>query len=225
VKSWIKRAKDAPEKKGASKKVQKGAPKRAPGAPAGNTNAVGHVGSGGAPLGNKNSLKHGGYSPVYWDTLTEEEQALLEDAEYDGEQMLIDEIALLSIRERRIMAQIRKFSSMESGQAVRGIVRNEDKRAFDSDEEREEYERRIQEKVDNGDRLPGRAYHLSTATEATYDIVHRLEEALSRCQAQKQKCIQSLNDLRRSRGDGGVDALQKLDDVLAQIKGVDNAIQ
>ena len=39
--------------------------------------------------------------------LTEEEQQMLTDAEYDGEQLLMDEIALLSIRERRIMARIR----------------------------------------------------------------------------------------------------------------------
>ena len=225
VKSWIKRAKDAPAKKGAPKKVQKGAPKRAPGAPAGNTNALGLKGVNGAPVGNTNAMKHGGYSAVYWDTLTEEEKGLLEDTEYDEEQLLLEEIALLSIRERRIMARIRKIESLESGMAVRSIMRSEEKRTFDSEEDRLEYERRQREKVDSGDILPGRAYHLSTATEATYDVVRQLEEALSRCQSQKQKCIQTLADLRKARGDGGANALAKLDDVLAQIKGVDNAIQ
>ena len=223
VKSWIKRG--APAKRGASKKVQKDAPKRAPGAPIGNTNAVGGRGGVGGPVGNNYAMKHGGYSPVYWDTLTEEEKQLLVDAEYDSEQLLLDEIALLSIRERRIMANIRKQSEIKSGQAVAGIIRSETKRDFASDEEREEYEERQREKVEKGEILPGKEYQLSTRTEATYDIVHRLEEALSRCQGQKQKCIQSLNELRRTRGDGGKDALEKLDEVLAQIEGVDNAIQ
>ena len=76
VKSWIKRAKDkegapapAPKKKDAKKKRT--------GAPLGNTNAVGNRGGTGPPLGSRNALKHGGYSPVYWDTLTEEERQLL----------------------------------------------------------------------------------------------------------------------------------------------------
>ncbi|MBO5568041.1 MAG: hypothetical protein J6A79_03795, partial [Clostridia bacterium] len=209
----------------ASKKVQKDAPKRAPGAPKGNTNAVGGRGGVGGPVGNNYAMKHGGYSPVYWDTLTEEEQQLLVDAEYDSEQLLLDEIALLSIRERRIMANIRKQSEIKSGQAVAGIIRSETKRDFANDEEREEYEERQREKVEKGEILPGKEYQLSTRTEATYDIVHRLEEALSRCQGQKQKCIQSLNELRRARGDGGKDALEKLDEVLAQIEGVDNVVQ
>ena len=106
-----------------------------------------------------------------------------------------------------------------------GIIRSETKRDFADEEEREEYEARQREKVEKGEILPGKVYQLSTRTEATYDIVHRLEEALSRCQGQKQKCIQSLNELRRARGDGGKDALEKLDEVLAQIEGVDNVVQ
>ena len=228
VKSWIKRG--APPKKGAGKKVQKDAPKRAPGAsrggaPKGNTNAVGGRGGAGGPVGNTNAMKHGGYSPAYWDTLTEEEQRMLTDAEYDGEQLLLDEIALLSIRERRIMARIRYFQEKESKMEVSAIIRSEEKREFSSEEERAEYEYRIQAKVESGECMPGTTYRRTTQTEATYDIVHRLEEALTRCQAQKQKCIQSLNELRRQRGDGGLDALQKLDEVLAQIEGVDNVVQ
>ena len=202
VKSWIKRAKDkegapapAPKKKDAKKKRT--------GAPLGNTNAVGNRGGTGPPLGSRNALKHGGYSPVYWDTLTEEERQLLADTEYDGEQMLMDEIALLSIRERRIMANIRKYSEAKGGQLLSGVVRSEEKREFANDLEREEYETRIQEKVDSGERLPGHSYNLSTKTEATYDVVHRLEEALTRCQSQKQRCIQNLNELRIARGEDG----------------------
>ena len=223
VKSWIKRG--APPKKGAGRKVQKDAPKRAPGAPKGNTNAVGGRGGTGAPVGNTNAMKHGGYSPAYWDTLTEEEQQMLTDAEYDGEQLLMDEIALLSIRERRIMARIRYFQEKETKMEVSAIIRSEEKREFSSEDERQEYEYRIQAKVESGERLPGTPYRRTTQTEATYDIVHRLEEALTRCQAQKQKCIQSLNELRRQRGDGGLDAIAKLDEVLSKIEGVDIALQ
>lgn len=205
VKSWIKRdaaKKNAPSKKGAGKRAQKDATKRAPGAPRGNTNALGNKGHG-APLGNTNAMKHGGYSPAYWDTLTDEEKELLLDAQYDSEQLLLDEIALLSIRERRIMLRIRKYSDSNKGQAVASVVRSETKREFADDAEREQYEAVQREKIAEGKILPGRAYQLSTRTEATYDIVHRLEESLTRCQGQKQKCIQGLHELRVARGDDG----------------------
>jgi len=44
---------------------------------------------------------------------------------------------------------------------------------------------------------------VATTTEATYDIVQRLEEALTRCQAQKQRCIDSLCRVRQNKGSGG----------------------
>lgn len=128
---------------------------------------------------------------------------MIEEMDYDGEKLLIDEISLLSVRERRIMASIAKHKDARGGQAVSNIVRSEEKREFSSEEERQLYENRMADKVATGEVLPGRVYRLTTTTEATYDIVHRLEEALTRCQAQKQKCIESLNKLRFERGDDG----------------------
>ena len=188
VKSWINRHK--------SKN-----PPAEPGAPPGNTNAIGN--NGGAPVGNTNALKHGGYSKIFWDTLDEEEKQMLDEMDYDGEQLLLDEISLLSVRERRIMKSIQKHKEAKGGQAVAGIVRSEEKREFSNEEDKRIYEERMQDKVDSGEVLPGRSYRLTTTTEATYDIIHRLEEALTRCQAQKQKCIESLNKLRIERGDDG----------------------
>lgn len=201
VKSWISRYKtknkDAPGKQGAS---SASAPGRR-GAPLGNTNAIGN--NGGAPLGNTNALKHGGYAKVYWDTLDETERQLLAEMDFDGELLLLDEISLLSIRERRIMLSIAKHKEAKGGLAVSNIVRSEEKREFASDEERQLYEERVAVKVEVGEQLPGRSYRITTTTEATYDIIQRLEEALTRCQAQKQRCIESLNRLRLERGDDG----------------------
>lgn len=197
VKSWINRhkSKNPPAEPGASSAP---APRK-PGAPLGNTNAVGY----GAPVGNTNALKHGGYSKILWDTLDEEEKQMLGEMDFDGEQLLIDEISLLSVRERRIMKSIQKHKEAKGGQAVSAVVRSEERREFSNEEERRIYEERMQAKVDSGEVLPGRSYRLTTTTEATYDIIHRLEEALTRCQAQKQKCIESLNKLRIERGDDG----------------------
>ena len=198
VKSWISRykSKNAPPSGGTPDAP---APRKV-GAPPGNTNAIGNCG--GAPVGNTNALKHGGYSQIFWDTLDDEEKQMLEELDYDGEQLLIDEISLLSVRERRIMTSIAKHKESK-GLAVSNIVRSEEKREFANEDERQLYEDRIAEKVEKGERLPGRAYRITTTTEATYDIIHRLEEALTRCQAQKQRCIESLNRLRIQRGKNG----------------------
>lgn len=199
VKSWISRykAKHPLAEPGADGAT---VPRKA-GAPLGNTNAVGN--NGGAPIGNTNALKHGGYSKIYWDTLDEEERQMLTELNYDGEHLLLDEISLLSVRERRIMASIAKHKAAKGGQAVSAITRSEEKREFANEDDRQLYEDRIASKVASGELLPGRAYRLTTTTEATYDIIHRLEEALTRCQGQKQKCIESLNKLRLERGDDG----------------------
>lgn len=205
VKSWISRYKSkhppapAPVAPAApSAPAPAPAPKKT-GAPYGNTNAVGH----GPPLGNTNALKHGGYAQVYWDTLDEEEKSLIESMDIDGEHLLVDEISLLTIRERRIMKSIAKHKEIKGEQVVSSIVRSEEKRAFANEEEQKAYEERIAEKVASGERLPGHAYRKTTTTEATHDVIHRLEEALTRCQAQKQRCIESLNKLRLARGDDG----------------------
>lgn len=174
------------------------------GAPKGNRNAVGNSGGPGGPPGNSHALKHGGYAAIFFDTLDEEEKKMIDGMEEQGhteEQMLIDEIDLLTVRERRIMKSIARYKSMEEthkGQAVSSIITSEDKRRFASPDEEELYKERVQAKVSSGDRMPGQTYHITTTTEATYDIIQRLEEALTRCQAQKQRCIDSLCKVRQT---------------------------
>lgn len=79
-------------------------PKRKRGAPKGNKNAVGN--NGGAPYGNKNSLEHGGYSKFYWDTLSPEEKEMIENMPKDEEELLLDQIKMYSVQERRLLTAI-----------------------------------------------------------------------------------------------------------------------
>lgn len=197
VKSWISRnkSKNPPADPGASSAP---APRK-PGAPPGNTNAVGNRG-GGAPLGNTNALKHGGYSQIFWDTLTEEEQELIDTMGQDPERMFLDEIYLLTVRERRILQRIEYFQNIKSGMALESVMRSEDKRQFADEEEKQLYKERIDAEVQSGDRLPGHPYRVQNRTEATYNIIHRLEEALSRCQDQKRRAIESLTRLYAETG-------------------------
>ncbi|MBQ9348709.1 MAG: hypothetical protein IJT94_15470 [Oscillibacter sp.] len=187
-----------------------------------NQNAEGNTG--GAPVRNRNALKHGGYSKLYLDTLTEEERAAIASGERDTEQLLLGEIDLLSIRERRIMVRIRELSGKDGispdgdGLALAGTIRSEEKREFDTPEDRTIYEETLRGQVESGERLPGRKYTLTTRTEAAYDIIHRLEDALTRCQAQKQRLIKTLMELRREQAANQTE-IEDLDSVEAAIYG------
>lgn len=205
VKSWAtrywKKGKVASEKVASKKKKvatedATGPPKKSRGAPPGNVNSVGNKG-GAAPPGNQNNFKHGGYAAILFDTLDEQEQSLIGQMEPNEEQMLVDEINLLTVRERRIMQRIQEYQ--KAPVAISSTVRTEHKRAFDSPEDEQLYNERIQEKINAKERLPGREYTTHTTTEASYSIVLKLEEALTRCQAQKQRAIDSLYKLREER--------------------------
>ena len=78
----------------------------------GNRNAVGNKGG---PLkpGDKIAEKHGAYSSVYWDVLDESEKDMIEDIPMDEEMLLIEQIQLFAVRERRIMIAINKYRNMK----------------------------------------------------------------------------------------------------------------
>lgn len=81
-----------------------------PGAPKGNVNAVGN--HGGAPPGNTNALKHGGWSAVMFGSWSEENRAAIEqcDKSVDVEDLLVQELQLLTARESFLMQRIAKYS-------------------------------------------------------------------------------------------------------------------
>ena len=207
VKSWAtrywKKGKVASEKVASKKKkvATEDATSTTPkprGAPKGNANGVGN--KGGAPPGNQNAVTHGGYSAILFDTLDETEHSMINQMQSNEEQLLIDEINLLTVRERRIMQRIQEYQ--KTPVAISSTVRTEHKRVFDSPEDEQIYNERIQEKIDAGERLPGREYTTHTTTEESYSIVLKLEEALTRCQAQKQRTIDTLNKIRMAKDDG-----------------------
>lgn len=69
--------------------------------------------------------KHGGYVPVFMDALDEEEQELVECIPEDEETLLIEQIQLFSIRERRILRAMNKYRSREEQDECLGVSRLE----------------------------------------------------------------------------------------------------
>jgi uncharacterized protein YjcR len=181
----------------------KGSVPRKRGAPKGNKNAVGGRGNPNAKP--PDATKHGGYSAVYWDTLDEDEKNLIEDMPKDEEELLIEQIQLFSVRERRIMKAINKYRNSESPVALAFSQRSERKRTFENDEDKEEYARRIAEKVAAVERLPGNEYSVFTQTDNKDQIIARLESELSNVQSKKTKTIEALSKMHieHQKLDGG----------------------
>lgn len=208
VKSWATRywkdGKVATKAKPATKPEVATSPRKA-GAPKGNVNAVGN--KGGAPFGNTNAMKHGGYSTIWASSLTEAEREALEELEdADEETILVEEIRLLTIREARIMKRIKELTEKEkkSPMMAASISTSQDRRDFkrlDGDKEREDqdkelYIERQDGKIQAGKILPGNLTHVSTISESTYQVIHRLEVLLTDVQRQKTKAASMLANLR-----------------------------
>lgn len=243
VKSWQKRywkdAESAPQKrtrahpKGASSKRTPQNPEVQPekkqnrcGAPKGNVNAVGN--HGGAPPGNQNALKHGGWSAVMFGNWQEENREAIEECTkaVDAEDLLVQELQLLTAREAFLMARIAHFEEkkthvqmVHTSKSSRSFTRlDEDKEKEESD--KREYIERQDAKVARGERLPGTEVNTSTTVEAGYLVVERLERLLTDVQKQKSKVIQQLADLRRLSNSG---KNELVDDWVAAVEAADGA--
>lgn len=179
---------------------EKGSVPRKRGAPKGNKNAVGGRGNP-HPVNRTppDRTIHGAYKAVYLDTLDEEEKDLLDVVPKDEEQLLIEQIQLFSIRERRIMQAINKYRSKESEVVLQDVFRYDKKRSFKDPEEHDMYDEAVRKKVESGDRLPGEAYDLQTHTTNKDLIVARLEQELSNVQSKKTKAIETLARIHADR--------------------------
>ena len=133
---------------------------------------------------------------MYWDTLDDDELGMIEEIPKDEEELLIEQIQLFSVRERRIMKAINKYRTMDGPVAIAFTQRSERKRSFDTPEDEKEYNRRVQEKIDKDERMPGREYGTFTQTDNKDNIIARLDSELSNVQSKKTKAIEALYKIR-----------------------------
>lgn len=130
----------------------------------------------GAPQGNTNAVKHGAFSRVI--KFTDAERRILKQSaeDFNPEEALIEEISLLTIRERRLLKLEQQVSSSE----------------FQTSSKITNY--RLTK--DNGDDLPGYPYQLTVEQENSILLFLRIEDALTRVQDQKRKMVRDLTKLR-----------------------------
>lgn len=190
----------SPKKKPAKKASKKtNARKKKRGAPKGNKNAVGNKSS--APR-NQKAVKHGAYRAVFFNFLGDEDKELLENmTDFDTEDRLIMEIQVLTIRERRVMAAIEEkkkdplyISSINQIRKERVFAKGEE-----GEKEKQEYKRVKEIAVAAGVALPGEEGEKDTRTEATIDLIARLDRELTSIQKQISADLKQLEDLRMAR--------------------------
>lgn len=186
----------------------------------GNKNAAGNKG-GGAPQGNRNAVKHGGYAKITIESLSEDEIAFLEECgTIDVEVMLQHEIGLLTIRISRLMKQIGdpKYSK---GLYVDYLETSEYKRKFQTDEDEALYKQMVQIEIDRGDRKPGEPYKVHTIKRNSDEFILSVHEVITRAQALRQRCLESLIRLRMAkRANTSATDIEDLQDLREAVFGV-----
>lgn len=128
----------------------------------GNKNAIGNHG-GAAPEGNKNAVTTGEFETLLFDCLDPEEKQLAADVPNDKEQLLFQEIQLLTVRERRMLKRIENLRQADFT-IVKKKKETEKDKWTDLDEKH-----------------------------ATLGQIQNIEDALTRVQARKQAVIDSLH--------------------------------
>ncbi len=139
----------------------------------GNKNAVGHGGTG--PPKNKNAVTTGEFETLLFDCLDPDEQRLAQAVPEDKQKLLMQEIQLLTVRERRMLKRIEllRGSLDDSGTASgdeSGMTAVSHKKGLEKDKETDltEYRGKLGQ-------------------------IQSIEDALTRVQARKQAAIDSLH--------------------------------
>ena len=172
VRSWKNRYKwdcnVANEKRNVAKRKKGGQP--------GNQNATG-------PPENKNAVKTGEFETLFFDCLEPDEQKLIQAVQPDKEQLLLQEIQLLTVRERRMLKRIEALKLLEQTSYP------------EDDQGEDELEKappgmsvtKYKSGMEKGKPTLLREY------EGILGQIQSIEDALTRVQARRQRAIEALH--------------------------------
>ena len=154
------------------------APKRKRGGQPGNRNAVGN--SGGGPPGNQNAVTTGEYASILFSDMTDEERALISSIPECTVDLMRNDLALLCVREKRMLARIASLqSSAENGMIYSAITNRHSTNTRSG----------AQTDTETTD----------TTVAPAIDRIGDIEEALTRLRREKQRIINALNDYEEKR--------------------------
>lgn len=161
------------------------------GAPKGNQNAKGNRGGKGGPPGNKKAVRTGEYESIWFDTLDEDEQQLLEEIDTDPIAQADEAITLLSIRERRMLKRIKRLTDgltesqkrvLQQLKSIKDVIEVHDEKSGQMKKVPTVRNQMVEAEIEE------------TTFRAIDDIL-KLEESLTRVQDKKLKAIELKNRL------------------------------
>ena len=144
----------------------------------GNKNAEGHGGTG--PPGNKNAVKTGEFEALFFDCLEPDEQQLVQKVQPNKEQLLLQEIQLLTVRERRMLKRIEMLRNVEQSAANENTEPEEQVPAGMS-------VTGYRSGIEKGKPTVLKEY------EGILGQIQSIEDALTRVQARRQRSIEALH--------------------------------
>ena len=142
--------------------------------------------SSGAPQGNKNAVTTGEYETLHLSALSGQERALYGSLDVSPRKQVEDTIRLFSLREHRILLRIGRVEEAdEDGFGISSVS------------------------TQKGWNIKGKVDLTTVERTSTLDTVQRLEDALTRVQAQKLKAVDQLRAILKENppDSGGLDAI------------------
>lgn len=161
-------------------KEKRNVAKRKGGQP-GNKNAEGHGGTG--PPRNKNAIKTGEFETLFFDCLDPDEQKLIQAVQPDKEQLLLQEIQLLTVRERRMLKRIESLKLLEQSSNLEEVQEDDELEKAPPGMSVTKYK----SGMEKGKPTLLREY------EGILGQIQSIEDALTRVQARRQRAIETLH--------------------------------
>lgn len=157
------------------KKSERSDKKKKGGQP-GNQNATG-------PPGNKNAVKTGEFETLFFDCLEPDEQKLIQTVQPDKEQLLMQEIQLLTVRERRMLKRIESLKLLEQSSNPEEVQEDDELEKAPPGMSVTKYK----SGMEKGKLTLLREY------EGILGQIQSIEDALTRVQARRQRAIEALH--------------------------------
>lgn len=157
------------------KKSERSDKKKRGGQP-GNQNATG-------PPGNKNAVKTGEFEALFFDCLEPDEQQLIKKVQPNKEQLLLQEIQLLTVRERRMLKRIESLKLLEQSSNPEEVQEDDELEKAPPGMSVTKYK----SGMEKGKPTLLREY------EGILGQIQSIEDALTRVQARRQRAIEALH--------------------------------
>lgn len=130
---------------------------------------------------NQNRYVHGLYANPTMDMIPQEELSRLSQMNFDNpEELLIDEIMLLTVRERQLMESIQKYQDQKNGLSLDGVTR-----------------RTVESEGTKGSR--SKQVETTTRTRDVFDVIQKLQAELTKVQKEKRQYLSELRILRAQK--------------------------